>query len=60
MSTAPLRPTRFQSTRPDRGATQPPNPLLDIHIRVCPECAGPISRPSGCLQCVQCGWGRCG
>ncbi len=29
-------------------------------VRVCPECAGPLVRSSGCLSCTQCGWGRCG
>jgi hypothetical protein len=29
-------------------------------FRVCPECAGPLARASGCVSCVQCGWGRCG
>ncbi len=60
MPSAPLRPTRFQPTGRCSAAPQPPNPLTDVRIRVCPECAGPISRTSGCLQCVQCGWGRCG
>lgn len=30
------------------------------HLRVCPECAGPLARGSGCLHCLSCGWGRCG
>ena len=30
------------------------------HIRVCPDCAGPIVRSSGCINCTQCGWGQCG
>jgi hypothetical protein len=29
-------------------------------LRTCPECAGPLSRSSGCVSCVYCGWGRCG
>jgi len=36
------------------------NQLIYNLIRVCPECAGPIIRNSGCLHCAQCGWGRCG
>jgi len=28
--------------------------------RVCPECTGPLSRASGCVSCVYCGWGKCG
>lgn len=60
MPTSPLHPTRFQPPGPDTPGHRPSNPLADNHIRVCPECAGPISRTSGCLQCVQCGWGRCG
>ena len=28
--------------------------------RACPECAGPLSRASGCVSCVYCGWGKCG
>ena len=27
---------------------------------VCPECAGPLTRASGCIGCVYCGWGKCG
>jgi hypothetical protein len=27
---------------------------------LCPECAGPLTRASGCINCVYCGWGRCG
>jgi hypothetical protein len=27
---------------------------------LCPECAGPLTRASGCVSCVYCGWGRCG
>jgi hypothetical protein len=27
---------------------------------LCPECAGPLSRASGCISCVCCGWGSCG
>ena len=39
---------------------QAPNPLAGNNIRVCPECAGPIVRNSGCITCRQCGWGKCG
>jgi len=28
--------------------------------RVCPECAGPLIRASGCVSCRHCGWARCG
>lgn len=28
--------------------------------KVCPECAGPLAHGSGCVACLQCGWGRCG
>ena len=31
-----------------------------INLRVCPECAGPLIRASGCMHCAHCGWGRCG
>lgn len=37
-----------------------PNPLTLAAIRVCPECAGPVVRSSGCIACAHCGWGRCG
>lgn len=30
------------------------------YMRVCPECAGPIIRNSGCVHCAQCGWAKCG
>ena len=36
------------------------NTLTNNNIRVCPECAGPVVRNSGCITCRQCGWGRCG
>jgi hypothetical protein len=26
----------------------------------CPECAGPLSRASGCVSCPYCGWSKCG
>jgi hypothetical protein len=29
-------------------------------VRVCPECAGPLVRASGCVSCRHCGWARCG
>jgi hypothetical protein len=29
-------------------------------VRVCPECAGPLIRASGCVSCRHCGWARCG
>jgi len=34
--------------------------LADPRLRVCPECAGPLVRASGCLHCAHCGWGHCG
>jgi hypothetical protein len=46
------------------GPIQPGDALFDprshIRLRVCPECAGPIVRASGCMHCAHCGWGRCG
>jgi hypothetical protein len=27
---------------------------------LCPECAGPMTRASGCVNCLYCGWGKCG
>jgi hypothetical protein len=36
---------------------QPSTPHL---FRVCPDCAGPVVRSSGCISCTQCGWGQCG
>ena len=53
MTTTPkpqLIPTRYQPT----------NSLTTANIRVCPECAGPLVRNSGCVNCRQCGWGKCG
>ena len=35
-------------------------PSVPLPLSVCPECAGPLVRASGCLSCAQCGWGRCG
>jgi hypothetical protein len=34
-------------------------PVADPEL-LCPECAGPMTRASGCISCVYCGWGRCG
>jgi hypothetical protein len=31
-----------------------------FRFRVCPDCAGPVVRSSGCMSCPQCGWGQCG
>ena len=46
------------------GATRPGDVHFDArnyhHLRVCPECAGPLVRASGCLHCAHCGWGHCG
>ncbi len=36
------------------------NQLTTNNIRVCPECAGQVIRNSGCMNCRQCGWGKCG
>ncbi len=35
-------------------------PVAHGAARVCPECAGPLSRASACVSCVYCGWGKCG
>ncbi|HUF34581.1 MAG TPA: hypothetical protein VMN37_01460 [Gemmatimonadales bacterium] len=35
-------------------------PSVPLPLSVCPECAGPLVRASGCVSCAQCGWGRCG
>lgn len=51
-ATPPTRPTTYLPTRP--------NPLTYQHIRVCPECAGPVAHNSGCITCRACGWGKCG
>src|SRR5215207_8005971 len=29
-------------------------------LGVCPDCAGPLIRSSGCLSRTRCGWGQCG
>ncbi len=51
-------PTRLDTAYHREGTIYRPStpPVL----RVCPECAGPVVRASGCLSCTQCGWGRCG
>jgi hypothetical protein len=46
------RPTPAPATSPD---SFPP-----AAVRVCPECAGPLVRASGCVSCRHCGWARCG
>jgi hypothetical protein len=54
----------MSSTQPattEPPASQPqPNSFTQLLVRRCPECTGPVVRASGCLCCVQCGWGRCG
>ncbi|MEO7476581.1 MAG: hypothetical protein ABIY46_14725 [Gemmatimonadales bacterium] len=42
---------------PALSAAEPGSPTA---VRVCPECAGPLVRASGCVTCRHCGWGRCG
>jgi len=37
-----------------------PNPFISPLLKVCPECSGPLAHTSGCVTCLQCGWGRCG
>lgn len=46
--------------RPYPPAPTDRNPQTLLLIKVCPECAGPVVRSSGCVACAQCGWGRCG
>jgi len=36
-----------------------PNPLTHLLHKICPECSGPLTRASGCVTCLQCGWSRC-
>ena len=31
----------------------------DLH-EPCPKCGGHLRRESGCIQCVDCGWSKCG
>ncbi len=50
MASPQLQPTVFKQG----------NPFVSNNIRVCPECAGPVVRASGCASCRHCGWGRCG
>jgi len=55
--------SRFQPQPPSNTiqAGAPPYGPPALHqIRVCPDCAGPIVRSSGCIHCTHCGWGRCG
>jgi len=47
-----LAPTRYLPPRRDSAP--------DAALRVCPECAAPLVRASGCVSCRHCGWGRCG
>jgi len=35
-------------------------PLTHNDMQTCPECDGPLAHTSGCVICLQCGWGRCG
>lgn len=41
-------------------APAPGDAIFSSRLRVCPDCAGPLVRASGCVSCLQCGWGRCG
>jgi hypothetical protein len=52
------RPARLEGS-PHRPGTVY-RPSAPPPLRVCPECAGPLARASGCVSCTQCGWGRCG
>lgn len=50
-------------SRQPQAPANPQPQRLPIHgtaVRVCPECAGPLARSSGCISCLHCGWGRCG
>ena len=31
----------------------------DLH-EPCPNCGGHLRRESGCIQCTDCGWSKCG
>ena len=31
----------------------------DLH-EPCPKCGGHLRRESGCIQCIDCGWSKCG
>ncbi len=51
-------PPGFRPSVTPAGRPQPQPPHR--HVRICPECAGPVARASGCVSCMQCGWGFCG
>jgi hypothetical protein len=55
----PLRKLRQRHPAPSLKPTTYYVPVVPA-CRVCPECAGPLIRSSGCIGCVYCGWGRCG
>jgi hypothetical protein len=50
----------LQSRPRPRPAVRSPDSFPPATVRVCPECAGPLVRASGCVSCRHCGWGRCG
>ena len=55
------RPTTYQPSRTGPIAGRMDGLDNRTHlIRVCPDCAGPVVRSSGCINCTQCGWGQCG
>ena len=49
-----------EQSRTSQGKPTTYQPSAPHPIRVCPDCAGPIVRSSGCISCTQCGWGKCG
>lgn len=55
-----MPPSLPQPTSDHKRNRQPTSHLPLQLARVCPECAGPLARASGCVTCTQCGWGRCG
>lgn len=57
-----LDPLRRVTQRRTAPALKPTTYYVPVaqSMSVCPECAGPLTRSSGCTSCVYCGWGRCG
>lgn len=55
-SPASARASGLQASGTSSRYAEPPG----VIPRVCPDCAGPLARTSGCLTCLTCGWSRCG
>lgn len=48
-----------QSYELPQASPTPAAPAVPAAPAPCPDCGAGLTRQSGCLVCVQCGWAKC-